>query len=176
MAANTNAEDPFMQVYRAWHRHVRRWAVSCGAPAREVDDTIQEVFIVVRRRLPDFESGNLGAWLFRITQRIVADSRHKAWFRRVLLDGSGGQLDDLPFAVGKEEHSYEAREALKRVDAVLSNMSPKRRQTFLLFEIEGYTGEEIAELERIPLATVWTRLHYARRELKETLLANGSPQ
>ena len=43
-------------------------------------------------------------------------------------------------------------------------MSDTRRATFVLFEIEGYSGEEIAEIQAIPVATVWTRLHHARKE------------
>jgi RNA polymerase sigma-70 factor (ECF subfamily) len=43
-------------------------------------------------------------------------------------------------------------------------MAEKRRTAFVLFEIEGYSGEEIAELFGIPVATVWTRLHHARKD------------
>jgi RNA polymerase sigma-70 factor (ECF subfamily) len=43
-------------------------------------------------------------------------------------------------------------------------MSEKRRTTLVLFEIEGYSGEEIARIQDIPLATVWTRLHHARKD------------
>ena len=52
---------------------------------------------------------------------------------------------------------------------VLDRMSPLRRTAFMLFEIEGYSGEEIAELEQIPLATVYTRLHHARRDLARAM-------
>jgi RNA polymerase sigma-70 factor (ECF subfamily) len=52
---------------------------------------------------------------------------------------------------------------------LLARLSEKRRSTFILFEIEGYSGEEIAALENVPVATVWTRLHHARRELAERL-------
>ena len=43
-------------------------------------------------------------------------------------------------------------------------MSEKLRSTFVLFEIEGYSGEEIARIQDIPLGTVWTRLHHARKD------------
>jgi len=51
-------------------------------------------------------------------------------------------------------------------------MTERRRTAFFLFEIEGYTGEEIAQLERISLNTVYSRLHHARREFM-TLLAKA---
>jgi RNA polymerase sigma-70 factor (ECF subfamily) len=46
-------------------------------------------------------------------------------------------------------------------------MSDMQRTAFVLFEIEGYSGEEIAELEQIPVNTVWTRLHHARKRFFE---------
>jgi DNA-directed RNA polymerase specialized sigma24 family protein len=43
-------------------------------------------------------------------------------------------------------------------------MSEKRRTTFVLFEIEGYSGEEIAQIESLSVDAVWTRLHHARKD------------
>jgi RNA polymerase sigma-70 factor (ECF subfamily) len=43
-------------------------------------------------------------------------------------------------------------------------MSDKRRTVFALFEVEGYGGEEIADILDVPINTVWTRLHYARKD------------
>lgn len=47
---------------------------------------------------------------------------------------------------------------------VFERMTPVRRAAFVLFEIEGYSGEEIAQLEQIPVATAYTRLHHARKD------------
>jgi DNA-directed RNA polymerase specialized sigma24 family protein len=44
-------------------------------------------------------------------------------------------------------------------------MSDKRRETLVLFEVEGYSGQEIAALQGVPVKTVWTRLHHARKDL-----------
>jgi RNA polymerase sigma-70 factor (ECF subfamily) len=48
---------------------------------------------------------------------------------------------------------------------MLARMSDKRRTTLILFEIEGYSGQEIARLHGVPVKTVWTRLHHARKAL-----------
>ena len=58
----------------------------------------------------------------------------------------------------------ERREAQRLLDRVLRTMTDKRRVAFALFEIEGYTGDEIALILDVPVATVWTRLHHARKE------------
>jgi RNA polymerase sigma-70 factor (ECF subfamily) len=48
---------------------------------------------------------------------------------------------------------------------MLAHMSDKRRETLILFEIEGFTGQEIARLQGVPVKTVWTRLFHARKDL-----------
>jgi RNA polymerase sigma-70 factor (ECF subfamily) len=61
-------------LYRAQAPRVARWAAHLGGPGIEVDDIVQEVFLVVRRRLPDFrgETGKITTWLFRVTRATVA--------------------------------------------------------------------------------------------------------
>ena len=65
--------------------------------------------------------------------------------------------------------ALEQREARRQMHEVLSQMSERRRTTFFLFEIEGYSGEEIAQLEGVALNTVYTRLHHARRDFMALL-------
>jgi RNA polymerase sigma-70 factor (ECF subfamily) len=79
----------------------------------------------------------------------------------LLIDG-----DDAPAASGgpTPEATAEQAQRLALAEAVLAGMSDKARRAFVLFEVEGYSGEEIAQLEGIPLATVWTRVHHARKE------------
>jgi RNA polymerase sigma-70 factor (ECF subfamily) len=58
----------------------------------------------------------------------------------------------------------ERREAERMLERVLGRMSKKRRVAFSLYEIEGCSGQEIAALLDVPVATVWTRLYHARKE------------
>jgi DNA-directed RNA polymerase specialized sigma24 family protein len=53
-------------------------------------------------------------------------------------------------------------------------MSTRRRETFLLYEVEGYSGEEIARMQDVPVNTVWTRLHHARKEFLARVQAQMS--
>jgi RNA polymerase sigma-70 factor (ECF subfamily) len=118
----------------------------------------------VRRKLDSFAGPSLPAWLYGITRKTVSDYRRRAWIRR-LLGGGHQSLDTLSVA-----QQISGVEAVERVEArrilqrVLDQMSNVRRSAFMLFEIEGYSGEEIAELEQVPLATVYTRLHHARKD------------
>ena len=149
----------FRQVYEDWFDDVVRWLYALGAPAADTEDLAQEIFLVVRRRLREFTGGNLAGWLYRISQLTVRDHRRRAWFKHLVRGRK-----EIDMTEPSPERSYEAVESRRRFQDLVGRMSEKRRTTLVLFEIEGYSGEEIARIQDIPLATVWTRLHHARKE------------
>jgi len=65
------------------------------------------------------------------------------------------------------EQDYAAEEARLRLAQLLAKLSPERRATFVLFEVEGVSCEEIAELTGVPVGTVYSRLHLARKQVSE---------
>lgn len=154
----------FREIYERWFDHVTKWMYALGVPTSDTEDLAQEVFLVVRRRLSSFDGGNLAGWLYRITDLTVRDHRRRAWFKNLVSRRREIDLAEVPHGDSSPERRYEIEESRRRFQALLSGMSAKRRATFVLFEIEGYSGEEIAEIQDIPLGTVWTRLHHARKE------------
>lgn len=164
----------FEQVYGSSFNDVARWIRALGGLPADVEDLTQEVFLVVRRKLSGFDGRNLRGWLYRIAQRTVRDYRRRAWFRRVFL-GGGSTPDPYDNATADADPSelFERKEAEGLLHGLLAQMSEVRRTTFILFEIEGYSGEEIAEMQSIPLNTVWTRLHHARKEFTRLVSESG---
>jgi RNA polymerase sigma-70 factor (ECF subfamily) len=174
-AAATRADGPrsdspreFREVYEARFHDVLRWIRAMGGRDEDLDDLAQEVFIIVRRKLESFDGQNLNGWLYRITQRTVRDYRRAAWFRNLL---ARKRVGDHEIALLKlvepgrgPAEEQELREAQRSLSVILERMREKHRTAFVLFEIEGYTGEEIAELQGAPVATIFTRLYHARRE------------
>jgi len=156
----------FTHVYETWFDPCLRWLRALGIPDSDLEDVGQEVFVVVERKLHRFEGDRVAAWLYRIAVRTASDHRRRAWFRRLWGRGGHVQLDEVQcHAPGPgPAELLERAEAERQLDAVLASMSEKRRVAFSLFEFEGYTGEEIAALLDVPVATVWTRLHHARKE------------
>jgi RNA polymerase sigma-70 factor (ECF subfamily) len=132
-------------------------------PSSDTEDLAQEIFLVVRRKMDRFEGGNLAGWLYRIAQLTVRDHRRRAWFKNLTQRRKEVDLADLPQLAANPAITYEEAENRRRLQALVARMSEKLRTTFVLFEIEGYSGEEIAEIQDIPLGTVWTRLHHARK-------------
>ncbi len=160
-------------VYARWFHEVCRWIRALGGLDADTSDLAQEVFIVVRRKLPEFDGKNLPSWLYGITRRTVRDYRRAAWFRRLLLRKEAPnhertlQLLVEPGAGPAEQ--LEQREAERCLKMILDKMSEVHRVAFVLFEVEGYTGEEIATLEGVPLNTIWTRLRRARQEAEASV-------
>ena len=124
-----------------------RWIRALGGPAADQDDLIQEVFVVVYRRLHDFDGRNLAGWLYRIAAHQVRDYRRLVWikyiFRRsVALSSEVASARPTPVMM------LETRERQRNLERLLSRLSDPLRAAFVLFEIEGYTAEEISDLDR----------------------------
>lgn len=166
-AADADEPFSFRTIYEARFHDVARWIRAMGGRDEDLEDLAQEVFIIVRRKLAAFDGQNLQGWLYRITQRTVRDYRRAAWFRHLLLrrkiDHETTLLRLVEPGRGPAE-AHELREAQRSLVLILERMREKHRTAFVLFELEGYTGEEIAALQGIPVSTVFTRLYHARRD------------
>lgn len=154
----------FDRIYRERFGDVARWARAMGSRPAEVEDVCQEVFLVLRRKLDQIAEQSEGGFLYRVTERQVLSFRRKAWVRRVFFFENGDlsrlENDDL----GALDH-LTRREYEKNILSLLDRISQKKRSALLLHDVEGYSGEEIASLENVPVQTIYSRLHYARQEL-----------
>ncbi len=155
----------FEEVYARGFPHVVRWIRALGGLDADFEDLAQETFVIVRRQLPKFDGTNLAGWLYRITQRTVRDYREGAWFRGAFRKRHEDTRIRRASIASDPSEVLEHRESIRVLSRLLTELSESHRAAFILFELEGYTGEEIAQLEDVPLNTVWSRLHHARKEL-----------
>jgi RNA polymerase sigma-70 factor (ECF subfamily) len=158
----------FVSVYDACYSDVARWARALGAPPADLADLVQDVFVVVHRRLPDFDGDNLVAWLYRITAHQVRDYRRSMWikhiFRRsVEVTAEVASVNPTQIMV------LETREKQRRLEGLLARLSTTLSSTFVLFEIEGYTAEEISAIQGISISSVRARIQRARKRLMEMM-------
>ena len=159
--------DPliFEEVYHAYFRQTVAWMRGLGVPEAEIEDVAQEVFLVVRRKLSHFHGGNLAGWLYRIANLTVRNFRRRAWFKNLFLRGKEIDSMELAGPSTTPAMALEKKQDQHVLAQMLARISDKRRTTLILFEIEGYSGQEIARLHGVPGKTVWTRLHHARKAL-----------
>ncbi len=151
----------FAEIYDKWFDQVTRWVSALGGPSGDVEDLTQDTFLIIGRRLPDFDGRNLPGWLYRVAKSVVRDHRRRAWFKHLLFGVSAA--DDVA-STQTPATLFEGQERQRILFQLLSKMNESKRETFILFEIVGNSGEEIAKLLDIPINTVWTRLHHARKE------------
>jgi RNA polymerase sigma-70 factor (ECF subfamily) len=151
-------------LYRAHAATVARWAAHLGGPPVDIEDAVHEVFLVVSKRLPEFRGdAKITTWLYGITERVVRGARRRDRLRRwldLVRRGDVEQSLSPPRLSPVEE--LERRQSRDSVYVVLDRLSEKYRRVLVLFELEELSGEEIAALTGVKLATVWVHLHRAR--------------
>jgi RNA polymerase sigma-70 factor, ECF subfamily len=146
-------------------RNLRRLGV---APS-DVEDRVQEVFVVAHRRLGDYEERGHGprAWLFQIVLRVASEwRRHK---RRHPEDADGGVAQEMGHTEPEQADALARREALTQLDEALASLDVDKRAVLVLHEIEEMTAPEVAESLAIPVNTVYSRLRVARQQLEANL-------
>ena len=158
----------FRAIYERWFSEVSRWIRAMGGPEAEREDLVQDVFLVVHRRLPDFDGQNVAGWLYQIARHRVRDFRRLLWVRHLLL-GRVPLSESLSTSGASPADSLETNEKRALLERLLGKLNESERAAVVLFEIDGYSGEEIAEIQGVPVNTVWARIHKARKKLKAAL-------
>ncbi len=133
-----------------------------GAAEADVEDLCQEVFLVVHRKLEGFEGrSGVRTWLYGICLRVASDYRRRAHVRHERPHAD--PAENLAAAPGLEPGARaEARSTLQKL---LAELDDDKREVLVLYELEGLTMKEVAEVVGCPLQTAYSRLHAARARL-----------
>jgi RNA polymerase sigma-70 factor, ECF subfamily len=163
-ASPTPARLGFDQIYEDHFAFVWRSLRLLGVPPASVEDVTQDTFDVVLQKLSSFEGrSSIQTWLFAIAQRVAANHRRTA--RRKLQ-----QLRPLSDTVASSEptpHAHaEARECAEVVQRFIAALDPKLRTVFVLAVLEEVPARDVAQALKIPINTVYTRVHYLREALR----------
>lgn len=161
------------RVFREHFDHVYRIVgrlLGPSASALDIDDLTQQVFVAVHRALPAFRGeSTVSTWLYGIASNVVLT--HLRGFRRQRrLRRELDLAAATPMHARSPEQAYAEKQELVLVWKRLLSIKPDKRIVYVLYEIEGLSGAEIAVALDIPPATVFTRLHHARREVAKALL------
>lgn len=150
----------FRAVYDQHFRFVWRVLARLGVPDESLDDAVQDAFIVVHRRLPEFEGrSKLSTWLYAIAFRVATDHLRRARRRGRLV-----QLDPEAHESGRPdplELAAQSRDS-RVLRELLDTLDHDQRTVFVLAELEGCTAAEISEILGIGVNTVYSRLSRGR--------------
>jgi RNA polymerase sigma-70 factor (ECF subfamily) len=175
-AASGTAEpqrNEITEIFSLYHQRVAVWARRLGGLEIDVEDTVQEVFLLAHRRLPGFKGRErLVVWLYRITENVVLHQRRR--LRRQHRSVVSARHDEtlaaeMPSSADLPPEQVEKRENLQLIYRVLDRMSERNRTMIILFELEEWSGQEIAEMKGVKVGTVWVWLHRARAQFRRLL-------
>ena len=150
------------EAYRVWADTAARWAQHLGGSDVDSDDVVQEVFLVVSRQLDRFRGdARFSTWLFEITRKITANHRRRHrwrfWGPREPHD-----VDRQPSTGQAPDADLERRQTIAGFYRALDKLPERYRTVLLLYEIEGLSTQDIAELRQVNLSTVRVQLGRAR--------------
>jgi RNA polymerase sigma-70 factor (ECF subfamily) len=169
-ALASNAAMPrasFLDLYEEHMPFVWNGVRRLGVPESAVEDVVQEIFLVVHKKLGDFEGrSSMRTWLFGIAIRVVRRYRRMQRSRGMSMTDSS-DVDSLADAAGSSPHqSAERGQMIAMLYRLLDELDDEKREVLVLSELEQMTAPEIAEVTGANLNTVYWRLRTARQEFE----------
>lgn len=165
-----SAAPTFDEVYTSHVAFVWRVLRTFGLSGALLEDAVQEVFIVVHRRLPEWEGrAAITSWLFAIARRVAAAQRRR----------KGNQHHEpLDHQLPSDEDTFAAMsraQAAATVFQILQQLDEDKRVVFALVELEQLSVPEVASLLELNLNTTYSRLRLARQAFERAVRAQVKP-
>jgi RNA polymerase sigma-70 factor (ECF subfamily) len=151
------------ELYDRYNKTIRRFVARATCNAEDVDDLVHATFLAAAKSASRYDGRpSCRPWLVGIAAQLLR--RRRQSFGRLL-----AMLSSLRGIRPAETDPRGALQARTEVEQSLARLSEVKRITLLLAEVEGLSCAEIAEALHVPIGTVWTRLHAARREVRRVL-------
>ena len=182
--ARKGDHEAFRVLVERYQERAYRLALRVLRDEEAAQDVVQEGFLKVYRSLDRFEGrSSFYTWLYRVVMNLCLDAkrrdrsgRHAEWDETAPMEIDPGAADAAA-ETSRERSSpsgqLERAELRSVVADAIEKLPDDARQTLVLREVEGLSYAEIALCLGVPKGTVMSRLHNARKRLKEILLASG---
>ncbi len=155
--------DAFARLYREHYEFVWRCALRMGVEAGDVGDVVQETFMVALRRFEDFDpelDGRASSWLYSILRNVIRNHARGERRRQARLEAFATQPR---FGSRPPRGNAAASLGARLLGEFLDELDEDKRAVFVLAELEGLSGPEIAEALEINVNTAQARLRAARQ-------------
>ncbi len=160
------------QLYDRYDGDVRRLIARLGVRDGDVDDLVQATFLDALKSAARFDGRESAKpWLLGIAVMLVR--RHRRSVARLAARIAAWAAEPFRTNARTPEELAERTQDADRAQRALESLSPKKREAFVLVVLEGMTGEAAARALGIPAPTVGTRVHHARKEIREFLQLDG---
>ena len=166
----TAAPPDFRTIFDTYGPFVTRTLRRLDVPAADRHDLRQEIFVVVHRKLGEYDGrASLQSWIYGICVRTASTYRRSARVRRE----EAWETPEPDLAAShdftSQDRDLDSRRAYAHAEALLAKLDDEKRQVFVLYEIEGLSMSNVAEAVGCPLQTAYSRLHAARKAMKVLL-------
>lgn len=165
--AHAGDREAFGELVERYAGQARRVSRSVLANEADADDAAQDGFLAALRNLGRYDpSRPFGPWLMRIVANAATDRRRRQKVR------AADQLSpQTPFAGPLPDREAFRRQFREALEAALALLPERRRMAVVLFDVEGYSHQEIADILDVPVGTVRSDVFHARRALRKELAA-----
>lgn len=177
------AEEAFREIVVRFERPVYSLIVRMVQDPGTAEDLAQEVFIKAFRRLDTYDpERKFSSWLFKIAHNTTIDHLRRHAPETVSLEGGKDRDEEhrggLAAVLSDDSMenplaAAERKDMARSLERAVSRLRPEYREVVVLFYIEGASYQEICEVTGLPLGTVKTNLHRARKALAEEMAALG---
>jgi RNA polymerase sigma-70 factor, ECF subfamily len=158
----------FADLFRAHAPFTWRCLRRLGVAAADADDVCQEVFVVIHKKLGEYDGRtSLRAWIYGVAVRKASDYRRLARNRHEISSECPG--GERATTAPGPDRLLEQRRDLELLDRTLGELDEDKRNAFVLYEVEGLTLAEVAAALSCPLQTLYSRLNAARRHVDAAL-------
>ena len=173
------SQDAYRELVKRFERPIYSLVVRMVQDPATAEDLAQEVFVKAFRRLSSYDpQWKFSSWLFKIAHNTAIDHLRR------------GVPETVPLETGEEEKGNfaavladgtaedprakaERRDLARSLERAISSLRPEYRQAVLMFYAHGASYQDICEVTGLPLGTVKTNLHRARKELAQAMTSLG---
>lgn len=172
LAAARGDDHALALLVRAYHDRVYRFGVRVCRDRFDAEDAVQEAFSKLSRRPEVARDPSALSWLMSVVrhacQRMLRPFQRE---RRALGERSSdaAALEGAPSEQGDPQQALERWELVRAVHAAIALLDRPSREVLVLRDLEGLSGAETCAALGVELATMKTRLHRARLELRREL-------
>jgi RNA polymerase sigma-70 factor (ECF subfamily) len=168
------SDEAFRELVRRYQRPVFSLIVRMVRDASDAEDLAQEVFVKAYRALQSYDPRRkFSSWLFKIAHNASIDRLRRKQLATVPLETPDDDAEPLAFVadsrVETPDAAVERGELAQAFETALGRLRPEYREVMLLRFQQGMAYEEISEVTGLPLGTVKTHIHRARKALARDL-------
>lgn len=163
------------ELLEAYQPRILRFGMKMCRDRSDAEDVLQETLLAMARSLRDFKgASSLSTWLYAIARSFCIKKRRRSRFAPELVSLEGGaqaRVEQVPDAEPDPERQLSDRRLAAALERAIATLTPAYREVLVLRDVEGLSAAEVAEVTGLNVGAVKSRLHRARKAVREELRA-----